>query len=63
MGQKLPVTVYAYRCLDTIEERIDEVLRAKQMLFNELIDPVSLDLTRLLTKKELFSLFGLADPP
>jgi SNF2 family DNA or RNA helicase len=59
MGQTLPVTVYAYRCLDTIEERIDEVLRAKQVLFDELIDPVSLDLTRLLTKKELFSLFGL----
>jgi SNF2 family DNA or RNA helicase len=62
MGQTLPVTVYAYRCLDTIEERIDEILQAKQALFDELIDPVSLDLSRLLTKKELFSLFGLGVP-
>ena len=62
MGQTLPVTVYAYRCLDTIEERIDEILQAKQALFDELIDPVTLDLSRLLTKKELFSLFGLGDP-
>jgi non-specific serine/threonine protein kinase len=63
MGQTLPVTVYAYRCLGTIEERIDEILQAKQALFDELIDPVTLDLSRLLTKKELFSLFGLGDPP
>jgi len=60
MGQTLPVTIYAYRCMGTIEERIDEILRAKQALFDELIDPVSLDLSRLLTKKELLSLFGLA---
>ncbi len=62
MGQTLPVTIYAYRCMGTIEERIDEILRAKQALFDELIDPVSLDLSRLLTKKELLSLFGLATP-
>ncbi len=62
MGQTLSVTIYAYRCMGTIEERIDEILRAKQALFDELIDPVSLDLSRLLTKKELLSLFGLATP-
>lgn len=61
IGQRLPVTVYAYRCLDTIEERIDEILRAKQALFDEVIDPVSIDLSGLLTKRELLSLFGLGD--
>jgi SNF2 family DNA or RNA helicase len=59
MGQTMPVTVYAYRCLGTIEERIDEILRAKQALFDELVDQVSLDLARLLTRRELLSLFGL----
>lgn len=59
MGQTMPVTVYAYRCLGTIEERIDEILRAKQALFDELVDLVSLDLARLLTRRELLSLFGL----
>lgn len=59
MGQTMPVTVYAYRCLGTIEERIDEILQAKQALFDELIDTVSLDLARLLTRRELLSLFGL----
>ncbi|MGH2733202.1 MAG: helicase-related protein, partial [Actinomycetota bacterium] len=62
MGQTLPVTVYAYRCMDTIEERIDEILAAKQALFDEVIDPVCLDLSRLFTKSDLLSLFGLADP-
>ncbi|GAC1365841.1 MAG: hypothetical protein NVSMB32_09630 [Actinomycetota bacterium] len=59
MGQRMPVTVYAYRCLATIEERIDEILCAKQALFDDLIDTVSLDLARLLTRRELLSLFGL----
>src|SRR3954453_20768785 len=61
MGQTLPVTVYAYRCLGTIEERIDSVLQAKQHLFDSLVDEVSLDIDRLLTKDDLFGLFNL-DP-
>jgi len=60
MGQRLPVTVYAYRSVATIEERIDEILRAKQALFDEVVDGVSLDLSALLTKSELLGLFGLA---
>jgi SNF2 family DNA or RNA helicase len=62
MGQRHPVTVYAYRCVDTIEERIDEILRRKQALFDEVVDEVSIDLTRLLTRHDLLGLFGLADP-
>src|SRR5439155_8882127 len=32
LGQTVPVNVYRYLCAGTIEERIDEILRAKQAL-------------------------------
>ena len=63
IGQDLPVTVYRYLCADTVEERIDAVLRRKQALFDELVDDVSLDLTSHLSAHEIFGLFGLAPPP
>ena len=59
IGQTRPVTVYAYRCLDSIEQRIDEVLKEKQVLFDRLIDGVTLDPTTLLSKTELLGLFGI----
>ncbi len=62
MGQHLPVTVYAYRCLGTIEDRIQQVLSQKQALFDELVDGVSMDVGSLLTKEELLALFGLTVP-
>jgi SNF2 family DNA or RNA helicase len=62
LGQTMPVTVYRYLCQDTIEHRIDEILRDKQALFDELVDDVSLDLRRLLTREELFGLFDLEPP-
>src|SRR3954468_14954101 len=37
MGQTVPVTVYAYRCVGTIEQRIDDVLQAKQQLFDAVV--------------------------
>jgi SNF2 family DNA or RNA helicase len=40
LGQTLPVTVYKYICEETIEERIDGILREKQALFDELVDDV-----------------------
>jgi SNF2 family DNA or RNA helicase len=62
IGQESPVTVYKYLCTDTIEERIDAVLRSKQALFDEVVDDVSLDLERHLSPRELFGLFGLEPP-
>lgn len=62
LGQTFPVTVYKYVCEDTIEERIDAILRRKQALFEELIDDVTLDLERSLSSEELFGLFGLEPP-
>ncbi len=59
MGQVFPVTVFKYAMIGTIEERIDEVISAKQQLFDQVVDDVSLDLGAGLTREELFGLFGL----
>ena len=61
-GQTVPVHVFKYACIDTIEERIDRLLERKQELFDELVDDVSMDLSRILTARELFGLFGLEAP-
>ncbi|MBI5016772.1 MAG: DEAD/DEAH box helicase [Deltaproteobacteria bacterium] len=62
MGQPYPVTVFRYTCANTIEERIDQKLREKRELFQEVVDDVSLDLKVALTQEELFGLFGLPAP-
>ena len=61
-GQTVPVHVFKYSCLNTIEERIDRILEQKQELFDELVDDVSIDLAAVLTGRELFGLFGLEAP-
>jgi len=62
IGQTRPVHVYKYVCEGTIEERIEQILSEKQMLFDEIVDDVSIDLKTRLTAKELFGLFGLSAP-
>jgi SNF2 family DNA or RNA helicase len=59
LGQIYPVHVYAYTCEQTVEERIDVVLRRKRRLFQDVVDDVTLDLASALDRAELFSLFGL----
>jgi len=61
-GQTYPVHVYKYLIEGTIEERIDNILQEKQLLFDELVDDVSIDLKSLLSSEELFGLFGLKPP-
>ena len=61
-GQTVPVHVFKYSCVNTIEERIDRILEQKQDLFDELVDDVSIDLTAALSARELFGLFGLEAP-
>jgi HJR/Mrr/RecB family endonuclease len=54
--------VYEYTCEGTIEERIDQILKGKQLLFDEIVDDVSIDLKAHLSAEELFGLFGLTPP-
>ncbi len=61
MGQTVKVNAIKYTCQGTIEERIDRILERKQVLFEQLIDDVSLDLSMRLSRDEIFGLFGL-DP-
>lgn len=62
IGQTMPVTVYAYTCMNTIEDRIAQLLEEKQRLFDTVVDEVSMDLDKLLTAEEIFGLFGLRPP-
>ncbi|MHB1463418.1 MAG: SNF2-related protein [Armatimonadota bacterium] len=62
IGQTQPVHVYTYIMADTIEQRIDEILKSKRALFTELVDMTSLDIGQFLTKQEIFGLVGLAPP-
>jgi SNF2 family DNA or RNA helicase len=41
IGQRRTVHVFGYLCADTIEERIDEILTEKRMLFADIVDGVS----------------------
>ncbi len=63
LGQTRPVHVYRYLVQDTVEERIDAVLQSKVALFAQLVEGASLDLSRLLTKEELWSVVGLGQRP
>lgn len=62
MGQRNPVTVYCYTCLDSIEERIEAILDEKRALFAALVDGVSMDLAHALSPEELFGLLDLPAP-
>lgn len=62
LGQRHPVNVYAYTAENTIEERLDRILKEKQLLFDQLVDDVSLDVSASLTSTELSELFGLDGP-
>lgn len=59
LGQSVVVNVYHYICENTIEEKIDQILASKRLLFDEHVDGVSIDVPKVLTPDELFGLFGL----
>ncbi len=62
LGQPYPVTAFRYVCANTIEERIEAILRDKRQIFKEVVDDVTLDLKSTLTAEEVFGLFGLRAP-
>jgi SNF2 family DNA or RNA helicase len=48
IGQQKPVHTYAYLCGDTIEERIQEILMTKRVLFADVVDGVAMNALRRL---------------
>lgn len=61
-GQILPAHVYSYICEETVEERIERILQHKQLLFDEMVEDVSIDLPAQLSIEELFGVFELTPP-
>ena len=59
IGQRFPVQVFAYICVDTIEQRIDQILADKRILFADVVDGVS---TAALRRLDLDSLVRAAAP-
>lgn len=63
LGQKRPVFVHSLFTRNTIEEKVHELLRRKQNLFDEVVDDLTQeDIASYLTDADLFSLFGLEPP-
>jgi len=62
LGVKQPVTVTRMMSLETIEERINDVLEEKRELFNNLFAETGTPQTLGLSQKEIFGLFGLSVP-
>ena len=60
IGQTRPVHIYRYLMNNTIEQRIDDLLRRKIAQFADLIDSVG-EPFRLLTKDDFSELFGLQE--
>ena len=63
IGQEKTVFVTSLFAINTIEEKIQNLLDKKRKLFKEVIDDLSdTNLSKLLTEDELFGLFGLQKP-
>ena len=63
IGQRNPVIITRYICLNTIEERIDRVLREKRELFEQVLGSTDrLSQSSGLNAEEIFGLFDLKTP-
>jgi len=63
IGQEKTVFVTSLFTVDTIEERIQNILKRKRELFKSVIDGLSdTNLSKVLTEEELFGLFNLQKP-
>lgn len=59
LGQTQPVHVYSYLMQDTIEARIENILRGKTDLFDQLVEGASLETKHLFSRETLFPKAGL----
>ena len=62
IGVAGPVTITRFLTLDSIEERIDEVLREKRELFDAILSQAVNPKSSGITRDEIFGLFNLAVP-
>ncbi len=62
IGAAEPVTVTRFLALDTIEQRIDQVLREKREIFDAILGDVEPHVRSGLTQQEIFGLFQLRSP-
>ena len=62
IGAAGPVTVTRFLTLDTIEQRIDQILREKREIFDTIFSDVEPQLKTGLTQQEIFGLFKLRSP-
>ena len=62
IGSAGPVTVSRFLVRDTIEQRIDDVLRAKRALFDSIFSPGEMSGPASLGRAEIFGLFELEIP-
>ena len=63
MGQSLPVHVFRYLVADSIEDRINDILTEKRILFKNVVDDVSLNMKHTFTKDELFRILDMDIKP
>jgi SNF2 family DNA or RNA helicase len=63
IGQALPVTVYRLTCAGTLEERIHAILKAKEGLFQQVVDGAPVPVASRWSVADLFSLVDLSVPP
>ena len=63
LGQRRTVVETTLVCAETIEERIQEILDRKRVLFDRTVDDFAdKDLAKVMSEEELFGLFGLSRP-
>ena len=60
LGRKTPLHVVRFLVSDSIEERIDAILRAKQQLFDEYVEAVDVPDIKLLTRNDLIHALGMS---
>lgn len=60
LGRKTPLHVVRFLVSDSIEERVDAILSAKQQLFEEYVEAVDVPDIKLLTRNDLIHALGMS---